>query len=79
MFQKKLNYSKKMAQNNDTLRTIGELKKYLSDCFDDNDILSVEYVQILNNTVVDIKDRPFLKSLIDIDNSGKVKMKLPIY
>lgn len=63
--------------NNDTIRTIGELKEFLNQ-FNDNDILSGEYRKEILGEFVNYEYRPLLKSLFD-KNGNVVTLKAMIY
>jgi hypothetical protein len=68
-----LNY----MDNNDTIRTIGELKEFLNK-FNDNDILSGEYRKEFLGEFVNYEYRPLLKSLFE-KNGNVVTLKAMIY
>jgi hypothetical protein len=63
--------------NNDTIRTIGELKEFLNK-FNDNDILSGEYRKEFLGEFVNYEYRPLLKSLFE-KNGNVVTLKAMIY
>jgi len=63
--------------NNDTIRTIGELKEFLNQ-FNDNDILSGEYRKEFLGEFVNYEYRPLLKSLFE-KNGNVVTLKAMIY